>query len=341
MNQVDTKVGNYGDVVEFVSMNPTCPLGSMNWGSHNWLGAESGRARNPFSKQSKATAYGGLDIWCGDSAEEKYYGSPDYFGGKNVNQDYFAPYEYGQGPYTKDFYNTSSSYHAQTIQIVNHNGGEGVTPLPIIGFTATLFNPGSDSNFAPDARWNFVWGHFTSATKKYTYFFPMSSPQYTLRNSWERTNLSELDYYGSSDPLAIPENSFKNVKFTVDSQNKYKIFSEDLYMTGLTISFWQGRWAGKAKYTGHSMFNLMPVIHPDFFKINMSIAGGGFGSAGLQQSGTTMLMPALKPLYEVAQNQWWKNNNITEFARGSGKHLQNESLNQNSTGKYFQASECY
>lgn len=342
MAEVDTKVSQYRDVVEFVAMNPTCPLGNMNWSSYNWLGAESGKARNPFSKQGKPATYGNVDVWCGDSAEEKYYGSPEYFGGKNINQDYFAPYEYGQGPYTKDYYNSNNSYHSQTIQIVNPNGANGVTPLPIIGFTATLYNPGSNSNFAPDARWNFVWGHFTSATKKYTYSFPLTSDQYTLRNSWSKNHLDGLDWKSQGDPLAIYEHSFKNVKFICDYSNRYKIYSEDLYMTGITISFWQGRWAGKAKYTGHSMFNLMPVIHPDFFKLSMNnIAGGGFGSSGLQPNGTTMLMPSLLPLHTVAQNMWWKDNNITEFARGSGKYLQIESQNQNNSGQYPVAKEYY
>ena len=342
MADTDLRYGTYGNNVPIATMNPTCPLGNMNWTSYNWLGAEKGRARNPFVAQGKPTTYGGLDVWCGDSAEEKMFGGRQYFDVKQGNNDYFAPYEYGQGPYTKEYYNSNNSYHSQTIQIVNHNGQNGVFPLPVIGFTATLYNPTDTADTAPDARWNFVWGHFTSASKRYTYFYPLTSEQYTLRNSWSKNHLEGLDWKTQGDPLAMSKDSFKTVKFTVtDGSAKYKIYSEDLYMTGITISFWQGRWAGRPKYTGHSLFNLMPVLHPDFYIMTMNIEGGGWGRDGFNPTGSTMIMPALHPLESVAQNQWWRYNNIVKFAEGTGVDLSGEAMTQYNKYRWGMAKEYY
>ncbi len=330
MVDVDTRSATYTDKRKVATMNPSCPLGNMNWTSYNWLGAEKGQARNPFVKQGKPSTYGNIDVWCGDSAEAKAYGSRKYFDVQQGNHDYFAPYEYGQGPYTKDYYSSSNSYHSQTIQIVNHNGGNGVFPLPVIGFTCTLYNPDFTGDFSSDGRWNFVWGHFTSATKGYTYFFPMDTEQYTMRKSWERTNLP-LDYYNNG-PYAMDGDSFLNIKMLVSSSDRYKIITEDLVMTGITISTWMGRKSGKARYTGHSMFNLMPVIHPDFWKYRMDIEGGGFGSGGLKQTGSAMIMPDLVPITSIARNQWWKYQNITKFSAGGTVDLSSEAKNQH--GKY-------
>lgn len=340
MVDVDSRQAVYTNKKMIPTMNPSCPLGNMNWASYNWLGAEKGKARNPFVKQGKPTTYGGIDVWCGDSPEEKYYGSPLYFDVKNGNADYFAPYEYGQGPYTKDYYNSSNSYHSQTIQIVNHNGANGVFPLPVIGFTCTLYNPGDTRDFSPDGRWNFVWGHFTSTTKRYTYFFPMDTEEYLMRNSWSKSNLW-MDWQQSGDPLAMDPDSFLNIKMLVDWPDRYRIFTEDLVMTGITISTWMGRKSGSPRYTGHSMFNLMPVIHPDFWKQSMSIEGGGFGSGGLKPTGSTMIMPDLVPLESIARNQWWKYQNITKFAAGQTVDLTSEAKNQYNKHNWGMAKDYY
>lgn len=323
----------YTDIQPFATMNPSCPLGNMNWTSFNWLGAEPHRARNPFTKQGKPPTYGGIDVWCGDKAEEKYWNSPNYFG-DFVNQDYFAPYEYGQGPYTKDYYNSSNTYHSQTIQIVNPNGSNGVLPLPIKGFTATLFNPGFGSNFSSDCRWVKVWGHYTKASNGYTYSWEMSSNQYTLRNTFDRTELA-LD----KSPHEMGENEFRNVCFIVeDPVNRNKIGTEDYYMTGISISTWMGRQAGMQKYNGHSLFNLMPSIHENFWKATGHNLPGWIN--GLQRTDSTMIMPALHSIHTLGQNQWWAHNEITKFAEGSVWDLQSESTRQ-ASGKYSQAVSYY
>jgi hypothetical protein len=123
-----------------------------------------------------------------------------------------------------------------------------------------------------------------------------------------------------------------------DPVSRNKIGTEDYYMSGISISTWMGKKAGVKKYNGHSLFNLMPVIHENFWKATGHNLPGWIN--GLRKTESTMIMPALQPIHTLGENQWWAKNEITEFAEGSEWDLQVESMNQ-ASGKYLQAESYH